>query len=429
MSNLWLWFENSEERRRFVEQLLDLDPSPKDATEREQQQHYLDSLDAGKTRVAWFRLEKEFYLGQQKPHHHLQPFQFQEYHVWQKGFRRIYTQKSYKLRPGHWLVLKLRHTRAGAAVRDKVLATFPTEHMGTNVPLPERTKAMLNLRALRINIRMIMHPLVAPVEKMQVLREMTFYAEQISRDFPELLTPKDIYIWEDLANYWQRGQNTEKVAFCFQWQARLQPDEIGSWLNLGAYYDQVGEVENSILAYLEGLCIDPHDKYLLDNIAPRMGGQTYLDILSRLGKPPLAGNHLLAATMFMLLGKAEIALQHYQAGCSSVKDDLKLSRCLAGAAEMHRALNEREKAEACIRQIMEIDKPSYYAMGVLLGFLSSKKDQARTEFYINRLLKNNPKCASTLNTLARVMAESGDQRRSHWFAQAARQLETVMPSQ
>ena len=425
MSNLWLWFENSEERRSYVEQLLDLDPSPKNPTESEQQQQYLDSQDAGKTRGAWFGLEKEFYLGQEKPHHHLQPFPFQEYHVWKKGFRRIYTQKSYQFRPGHWLVLKFRNSKPGVAAREKVVATFPAEHMGTNVPLPERSKAFLNMRVLRRNIPIFPQVSLTLNRRLYHLKEMNHYMAKIYRNYPEFFLPADVYLWEDMAYYWFRMIGTRQADFCCRNQAEMQPDSTGPWLNLGFYYNYHKDPTRAILAYLEGLARDPHDKYINHNLEELLNGKPLpnLEPLLETERISPCCRRLLPAITCRLTGDTRQTLKHYLDAIPLVENDLEISRILAGAAEMYTEMGQRKEAQRCIEKISKLKKTSQYALGVVIRFMAQAGEHAQVEECI-KSLTDREQDASIFNTITAALSQSGQKRRSRWFAEAARELET-----
>ena len=123
-TNLYVWFSNGTERRRFVMELLQLKPEvPKrkgkraaaEARERQRQlDAYLDMMEEGKTKSPYYALSDLFYRGRLPENINIDALPpWHEARVFQRGFRRIYTQKSYYYRPGHWLVIQFRHTPRG----------------------------------------------------------------------------------------------------------------------------------------------------------------------------------------------------------------------------------------------------------------------------------------------------------------------------
>lgn len=268
MANLWLWFPDAQKRREYVIELLGLE-----STEREvlaEQEQCLADLDAGKTYSPWFCVEGNFYMNMtEKYQWQRQPFQ--AYPVWEKGFRRIYTQKSYCFRPGHWLVLQLRDNMVGKLVRKKVEQTFPQERIGTNVPLPREAKMFLQLREVRGYLKTYAYWLDQGEQKLSFLRDIYILAEEIFQDYPHLFSGDDVYLWEDMARHWEGLGDLNKATRCLLNQAKLQPGKTDAWLNLGAMCNGVRMYGPAVAAYLQGLRFDPNDGYIKDNLNNILG--------------------------------------------------------------------------------------------------------------------------------------------------------------
>lgn len=264
MANLWLWFPNAEERRQYVVDLLGLKSRNKEIMELQEQ--CLSDLEEGKTRSPWYCVEGKFYMNITRGYED-QTLPFEDLPVWEKGFRRIYTQKSYYFRPGHWLVLKLRDNAAARKIRKHVSETFPKERQGTNVPLPLESQMFLNLRQVKGWLNTYKTWRDMGKTKPFFLELAYKGAEEILLACPWLFKGDDIYLWEDMAMHWQEYGKLNKAARCYRNQARLQPNKTDAWINLSSMYFDCCMFISSAEACLEGLKVDPDDPYLGDNLS------------------------------------------------------------------------------------------------------------------------------------------------------------------
>jgi hypothetical protein len=76
-----------------------------------------------------------------------------------------------------------------------------------------------------------------------------------------------VYLWEQIADLWFRTQEYEHMEHCLIRKASVQPGSADAFLNLGYYFEQIHQVDKAIDSYLKGLSINPHDEFVLHNLA------------------------------------------------------------------------------------------------------------------------------------------------------------------
>jgi len=206
MANLYVWFGSNIERREFVMELLEIEtvkPANKSKKARKMAESLQQSLDlaiwrfeSGKTKSPWYQMHRLFYNGiVPKGNHRINPWDKEA--VFEKGFKSVYTQKSYWYRPGFWLVLKFRENKAGREKEDWVRSHIPESRIGFNVPIPETVTAKWKLEWVNDALSEVdwfsgskgRHP-----------GKCLEYLNDVKAQAPELFSIDDnVYLWEKLA--------------------------------------------------------------------------------------------------------------------------------------------------------------------------------------------------------------------------------------
>lgn len=181
----------------------------------------------------------------------------------EKGLRRVYTLRSYRGRPGHWLALRFAANSAGRSIRQWVLDRVPPEQMGCHVKPPDGAphKHHLTWAATVLDLP---------------------YGEKLPKDICDevygrlwsalaadrgLFAGDNVYLWENLAHRYSLLNDFGYCKRCCRIQAGLQPCSSDPLLNLGQYCSSFGYRDDALLAYYEGLRINPGDEYIHYNLA------------------------------------------------------------------------------------------------------------------------------------------------------------------
>ncbi len=361
MANLYVWFETAEQRRAFVMHMLSIaDIVPRNGSktaareaekQRQELQECLGCLDAGATHSPYYRLYRNYYMNQVPAtidRRRLQPWH--PLAVYEKGFRQIYTQRRYCHRPGHWLVLDFRRSKAGWAMRCWVESSVPVEDLGTNVPLPEGVRARWYLEyADRV--------LEKSALAREALDELLAGLINVKAAYPDLFSGSSVYAWERLAfQFFGRG-DLKTAAFCLRQQAELQPKSSEAYLNLGSFYMAEGRIGEAVNAFTAGLRIEPDDEFLAHNLAAayaelgsiRQAARSANDAV--LANPERGLNHKLKADLHCKQGQWHAGLAHYRYAAERIDDEgwsaIK-AECYDGIAAIQRhfgAVREAERAE------------------------------------------------------------------------------------
>lgn len=93
-----------------------------------------------------------------------------------------------------------------------------------------------------------------------------------------LFKEKKVYLWEKAAFAFFKEDEPLKMESCLRKQAKLQPKSADPFLNLGLFWDKLGNQIKALEAYKEGLKIDPRDEYIQYNVSAlveKMGNGHY----------------------------------------------------------------------------------------------------------------------------------------------------------
>ncbi|MTI96562.1 MAG: hypothetical protein FH749_13995, partial [Firmicutes bacterium] len=411
--------------------LLGLESTKKEALAL--QEEYLAGLDAGKTYSPWFGLEGQFYMNitekLQWQHH-----PFLEYPVWEKGFRRIYTQKSYCYRPGHWLVLKLRDNKAGREVRDKVKATFPEERMGTNVPMPLESEMILKLRTVKYWLHCYSYWQIQADPKPNLLHGAYAAAEEILQHCPHLYIGDDVYIWEEMARYWEDLKELNNAARCLLNQAQLQPGKTEAWLNLGAMYYGASLYGPAAAAYLRGLRFDPDDCYIkhnLNNIIEDKFAVAKARVYFNqcLEEDPDPFNFLIAGDFHCLIGKYDAAARIYRKGARVADSGNRAKlRCLTELAEIYFAKNDYAQAEIAVDQALSVWPDDDVALELAVKLELANGNNVELKEYARRLVRVQPNSVVGQRALARCLLALGEAKEAKQHAMKVKKITQEMSS-
>ncbi len=363
MRNLYVWFASPAERRAFVIKMLDIgeivpgNQSKKAQKEAEEQKQnlkmYLDSLDDGKTKSFYYGLYKDYYMGRvPEPDLRALPMPWQGPAVYEKGFRQIYTQTMYEHRPGHWLVLDFRQSQAGRAMKQWVEARIPPEHIGTNVPIPEQTKAKWQLDHIQ-------WLLDNPERALGSLDHLRAQLAAIQAEHPQLFAGDTVYLWERLAFLYFDQGCLDQAAFCLGQQAELQPHSTEAYLNWGSFYLAQGMFAKAVDAFCTGLTIDPQDEYLSFNLVEAYEALGQMKEARRrvneaiLKNPERGLNHKRKADLHRNQGEWEAALLHYEYAVQWMEGErwnAVKAECYEGMAAIHRTMGQDQLAFAAQQQ-------------------------------------------------------------------------------
>lgn len=425
MANLWLWFPNAEERRQYLIGLLGL--KSRKGNVAELQEEYLTALEEGKTRSPWYYLEREFYMNINR-HYQGQSLPFQELPVWEKGFRRIYTQNSYYFRPGYWLVLKLRDNRAGRLVRQHVEEHFPKERLGTNVPLPQKSEMFLELRRIRWMLTDYGFWLQQEKQKPKLLDAAYEIALEINGSYPELFKGDDVYLWEDMSRYWEGREELEKAINCLLIQGHLQPGKIDAWLNLGALYYGNQMWGPATEAYLRGLRFEPENYYLKANLSlilsnPVAVAEAQEFFETMVGKYPNSFNLLICGDLYVLLGNTEKAASMYYQGISRDKRcDRAGLRCCTELARICLAGKDYDRARWALERALLSWSQDTVCLDLAVELYSALEDLAKLRKYAKMLVRRVPTSVEAHQALARCYLAMGDAARAKEHGNRVREL-------
>jgi len=353
---------------------------------------------------------------------------FEEFPVWEKGFRRIYTQNSYYFRPGNWLVLKLRDNAAGRKVRQHVQETFPPERMGAKVPLPREAQLFLDLREVRGGLKNYAIWLQLGERKPKLLLSIQELAEEILQDCPHLFAGDDAYLWEEMARNWEDLGELDKAAHCLYTQAKLQPGKTDAWLNLGALYRQAKSWGSAVEANLRGLRFDPDDRYLKSNLNGILANESataealdYFDFLVEYYPDPF--NLLIAGDLLRLLGKYGDAEERYQQGANLGEPGNRARlRCLTGLADIYLADKNYDQAKVTVERALETWSDDAVILEMAVQLYLATGDYAKLKACTTKLVQVQPNSVPGHRALARTYLAEGNTAKAKQYAARAKKL-------
>ena len=93
--------------------------------------------------------------------------------------------------------------------------------------------------------------------------------KKITNDFPTMLTSDHVYLWEDLARYFNLQGYLNKAIYCLRQQIKYSDYEhrADPFLNMGVFYTGAGKIDKAIEAYQKGLNLFPDDEYINYNLS------------------------------------------------------------------------------------------------------------------------------------------------------------------
>lgn len=417
MANMWLWFETQEQRLEFVKQMLKLESvlpqgrskAAREAAAAENQlwEGLLQSLNEGKTRGAWYQLEKRFYLANLRDYSQRAEF---ERRVWDMGFRRIYTVRSYFYRPGHWLVLKFRASQEGASMRTWVTNNFPEEQLGLSVPIPPEQIGVFGIWDARYLLS-FPHKLGNAQERLARAQELL---EQGLELCPHQYRKVDYQLlWEKLARSWEEHGQEKKADYCYRQATEFSPPRPEAWLNLGFFYQRHGREEEAVKAYEEGLANSYYDPYLIYNLAALWGrkgkDKKARGILAEaLFERQDLGNYInlkLFADLSMKVGEYQAAhICYNQAFYDAPEDWPEARECLQNMAHAlvkdgkpHEALEALENAMA-----IDLHPETMFQYALTLGY--SCREWRQASQWAKKVMEFEPHNQEALNLVNAVKA-------------------------
>ena len=437
MANLYIWFPNNEERRQFVLDLLEIEEikpnggskkAKKEAErKRAQLELYMESLEAGKTKSPYYQLHKHFYMGI-TPDIKTEPAPWTELAVFKKGFRRIYTQKSYWFRPGHWLVLQFRDNYAGRERRRWAEERIPEERQGVNVPIPPEVLAKMKLE----HVTQLLSPVTIADSGgvgAAALKVSLQLLNEVKQSHPQLFKGENVYLWEQLGFAFYHAGNIEKADYCLRTQAGFQHGVSDAFLNLGTFYDEQGMWELAAKAYIDGLAVNPEDEFIHYNLASLyMDKDKQVSVLQAINSAVLKNPY--SAVNYKLKGDIHLYNGQYHAAVTAYLQavDLMYSRQNSMTAETYcnlasayTALGKHNEALASLEEAVIIDNKNIDALlklAELYGDKFENWDKAKT--YAEQALAVYPDCSEACRVMAKYHQTHGSSTTAKWFAKRAK---------
>ncbi|MDK2985661.1 MAG: hypothetical protein PWQ96_1303 [Clostridia bacterium] len=437
MSNLYVWFPNGKERRDFVKELLEIGPivpkseSLKALKETEKLKKdlilYLDMLDEGKTKSPYYELHKLFYMGiipdvKQK----LKPWA--ELEVFKKGFRRIYTQKSYFFRSGYWLILQFRENKAGREKRQWVLERIPKARLGLNVPIPMEVICKQKLDWVR---KVLKNVTIEQPYKSKDLGKALKYLNRVKEYAPQLFKGENVYLWEQLGWAYNAWGDIEKAEYCLRTQASFQPGCNDAFLNLGVFFAERGQWKKAIAAYVEGLKVNPKDEFIYFNLAALYrdeGKRDYaLKMLNNaiIENPQRGLNYKLKGDIHHDAGEYEAALSNYKKAVKLLDDgweSIKIE-CYLKMASIYKKSNEFQMAANVLETAYNIENSNTQVL-IQLALLYAKNlnQWKKAKKYAEQALDFDPYCSKACFILAEYYELIGEIEKTKWYLKRGKRM-------
>ena len=436
MANLYVWFFSEIERRKFVMELLELAPieptnKSKEALEiAESLQQSLDAaiwrLESGKTKSPWYQLHRIFYNGR-VPESNYRVFPWDKEAVFEKGFKSVYTQKSYFFRPGFWLVLKFRATKAAREKLDWVLKQIPESRLGTNVPVPLSVISKWKLEWVDSALAEVTTPFSAIEGKFP--EKCLEYLKDVKTDAPELYEGDNVYLWEKLAFTFEALGDMEKAEHCLRSQAEFQPGCADAFLNLGNFFHQRGMNQKAIAAYQEGLQADPQDEFIYSNLGSLYNEEGRRNPALKMINQAILENPRRGLN-FKLKGDIHLERQEYEAAISSYRHAVKLFDkkpdwvdmqidTLGLLAGVHKILGDYESALEALGEAKCYD---WYNVEIICDIAQTYwnlNQEVRAKAWAETALSLDPDCRMAFRLLADYYEKNGDAGKAKWYRKKA----------
>ena len=276
MSNIYICISNREEKVDFLLDFLNLRAvlNGSDNVKRSKKAKQLNenginelirNVDDG-----LYRKLHRYYYGGYIPEHFDTSIPWTFPGLYARGIRSLYTQKSYMHRPGIWLAIELRDTKAGRQKHHWIMENIPQSKIGLNVPLPESYFLKERLKYVKR---------VMSFENPEPYAEKALeYLLEVKKDQPRMFRNHNVYLWEEMARLFDSLDMPDKALLCYEMQAELMPECSDPYLNMAVIYKLKGDIDKAIETNLKGLEINPHDEYIYYNLSSLLMENEMYDI-------------------------------------------------------------------------------------------------------------------------------------------------------
>jgi len=381
-------------------------------------------FEAGKTKSPWYQLHRTFYYGRvPDSDHSILPWSKEA--VFEKGFRSIYAQESYYFRPGFWLVLKFRETKAAGEKYRWVLKQIPESRMNTNVPVPP--SVMLKWKLLWVE---------------KALSEVTFltglegkypgkcleYLNDIKASEPELFKKGDnVYLWERLAFAFEARGRLQDAEYCLRTQAEFQPGCADAFLNLGNFFHQRGMIQKAVAAYEEGLQENPNDEFIFSNLSSLYIEEGKKNPALKMINQAILENPTRGLN-FKLKGDIHLERQEYEAAISRYSHAIKLFdgdwknmkiETYGLLAGIHKILGNYNAALAVLQEALSFDENNVQILVDIAQTCWSINLEEEAKDYAETALWLDPDNRLAFRVLAGYYEKQGDLAKAKWYRKKA----------
>jgi tetratricopeptide (TPR) repeat protein len=211
--------------------------------------------------------------------------------------------------------------------------------------------------------------------KVSELNQALRLLETGKQDDPRLFSDESVYLWEELAFAYYEHHNLQKAEYCLREMAALMPGSSEPFVNLGAFFISEGMVNHAIMAYKEGLGINPNDEYLYFNLASlyaSIGAYRKADAMMNnaiLNNPDRGLNYMFKGDLALERNQYEAAVQSYRHALELLDGEHWIDMRKSCTMQMAVALMHLERYEECaavVRDLIAVD-PDYGDAYVVLA--------------------------------------------------------------
>lgn len=427
-NNLYIWFDSQESRRKFILKMFEIRPHiPKSIIIRTEDEairrkesidHLLDMLDRGKYSSPYLRLKETFVDSTFNQDY---PDSLDPWHprlLYTKGFRRVYTLRSYFFRHGYWLVVQLADNKEGRLRYKWIRKNIPESQLGLNVPITlYPCLSIIVLIEKHINEWLTTNSL--PINH-GVMLESLVKAKNLH---PELFNAERIYLWEQLAKIYENRDELESARTCYLAQAELRPHDSGPYLNLGVMYSKRQMVQAAIESYTVGLRRYPQDEYIYHNLASLLEAcgehQLALKMLNSaiLANPSRGINHRLKGDILAAMGHQSAAITSYNQALEHFDDEWSTSAantCLR-LSNIYLSMGDRSSAIAALEQGLGLDTANSEILNQLAFLSLANEDWDRASAYAIKILNITPGCTDAYQVLSESLKHLDNHDQANWY--------------
>ena len=211
--------------------------------------------------------------------------------------------------------------------------------------------------------------------KVSELNQALRLLETGKQDDPRLFSDESVYLWEELAFAYYEHHNLQKAEYYLREMAALMPGSSEPFVNLGAFFISEGMVNHAIMAYKEGLGINPNDEYLYFNLASlyaSIGAYRKADAMMNnaiLNNPDRGLNYMFKGDLALERNQYEAAVQSYRHALELLDGEHWIDMRKSCTMQMAVALMHLERYEECaavVRDLIAVD-PDYGDAYVVLA--------------------------------------------------------------